>query len=59
MMKPDKTNKLTDEELEQVSRGCLYEISNDSKFLNVLLRGTGYHHCDRYGKARIFWGLMI
>ncbi|WP_297571170.1 hypothetical protein [uncultured Anaerovibrio sp.] len=56
MMKPDKTNKLTDEELEQVSGGCLYEISNDSKFLNVLLRGTGYHHCDRYGKARIFWG---
>ena len=59
MMKPDKTNKLTDEELEQVSGGFLYEISNDSKFLNVLLRETGYHRCDRYGKARIFGGLMI
>ena len=55
-MKLDKENKLTNDELEQVSGGCLYEISNDSKFLNVLLRGTDYHRCDRYGKTRIALG---
>lgn len=55
-MKLDKENKLNNEELEQVSGGYLYETSNDSKFLNVLLRGTGYHRCDRYGKTKIVWG---
>ena len=55
-MKLDKENKLTKEELEQVSGGSLSETSNDSKFLNVLLRGTGCYRCDRYGKAKIAWG---
>ena len=49
-MKLDKENKLTNDELEQVSGGCDYETSDDSRFLNVLLRGTDYHRCDRYGK---------
>ena len=56
MMKPDKTNKLSNEELEQVSGGCVYETANDSKFLNVLLRDTGYYRCDRYGRATVVWG---
>ena len=55
-MKLDKEHELSKEELEQVSGGCDYETSNDSRFLNVLLRGTDYHRCDRYGKFKIFWG---
>ena len=55
-MKLDKEHELSKEELEQVSGGCDYEISDDSKFLNVLLRGTDYHRCDRYGKFKIFGG---
>lgn len=47
---------LSDEELENVAGGCWYETSNDSKFLNVLLRGTEHHRCDRYGRAKIAWG---
>ena len=55
-MKMDKLNKLSNDELKQVSGGCDYETCDDSKFLNVLLRGTDYHRCDRYGKFKIFWG---
>ena len=49
-MKMDKLNKLSNDELKQVAGGCDYETCDDSKFLNVLLRGTDYHRCDRYGK---------
>ncbi len=55
-MKMDKLNKLSNDELKQVAGECDYEISNDSKFLNVLLRGTDYHRCDRYGKFKFFCG---
>ena len=47
-------NKLTNEELATVNGGCLYETADDSKFLNVLLRGTSYHRCDRQGKTSLF-----
>ena len=47
---------LSDKELERVAGGCWYETSDDSRFLNVLLRGTEYRRCDRYGKAKIAWG---
>ena len=40
-------------ELEKVAGGTCYEISDDSKFLNVLLhKTTKYHQCDRYGATR-------
>ena len=40
--------KLTMEEMEQVAGGKNPETSNDSRFLNVLLRGRS-GQCDRYG----------
>ena len=46
---------MSDEELEQVAGGTCYEIADDSRFLNVLLQGTKYHHCDRYGATRIWF----
>jgi len=54
-MKFDKENKLTNEELESVSGGLMKEIAEDSRFLNVLLRGRP-EQCDRYGEWRIAWG---
>ena len=45
-MKLEDASKLTDAELEQVAGGDM--LANDSRFLNVLLRGrTG--QCGRYG----------
>ena len=46
---------LSDEQLEQVAGGTCYETADDSRFLNVLLNGTKYHQCDRYGASRIFF----
>ena len=46
-MKLDKENKLTDDELEQVVGGDK-DLANDSRFLNVLLRGRE-GQCGRYG----------
>ena len=46
---------LSDAELENVSGGTCYETANDSRFLNVLLRGTKYHQCDRYGATKMFF----
>ena len=40
--------KLTMAEMEQVAGGTGYETVNDSRFLNVLLRGRP-GQCDRYG----------
>ena len=41
-------NALTMEEMELVAGGKNPETSNDSRFLNVLLRGRS-GQCDRYG----------
>ena len=46
---------LSEEELEQVAGGTPGETADDSRFLNVLLQGTKYHQCDRYGSFRIFF----
>jgi len=46
---------LSDEELENVSGGSCGEIANDSRFLNLLLAGTKYRRCDRYGSFKLFW----
>ncbi|MBE6105351.1 hypothetical protein [Anaerovibrio lipolyticus] len=46
-MKFKDENKLTDGELEQVAGGNS-NLSDDSRFLNVLLRGRE-GHCGRYG----------
>jgi len=51
----DELEKLSDEELENVSGGTCYESADDSRFLNVLLNGTKYHHCDRYGSTRLWF----
>ena len=50
MMKLENENKLTNAELEQVAGGGTWEaqIAQDSRFLNVLLRGRE-GHCGRYG----------
>ena len=45
-MKLDKENKLADDDLEQVVGGSL--LSDDSRYLNVLLRGRE-GQCERYG----------
>ncbi len=45
-MKLKNENKLTDDELEQVTGGDA--MADDSRFLNVLLRGRE-GHCGRYG----------
>ena len=45
---------LTEEELEKISGGTLGETADDSRFLNVLLRGTNYYRCDRYGTFILF-----
>jgi len=47
-MKLQDENKLTDAELEQVAGGD--DQAEDSKFLNVLLRGR-VGQCGRYGAA--------
>ena len=48
---------MSEEELNQVSGGTCYESADDSRFLNVLLQGTKYHHCDRYGATRIWFDI--
>lgn len=45
-------NKLTAEEMDRVSGGSAGETADDSRFLNVLLRGRN-GQCDRYGATRI------
>ena len=52
----DELEKMTYEELDQVSGGSPGELANDSRFLNVLLQGEKkYHQCDRYGEFTMFW----
>ena len=48
-MKLEKENKLTDDELEQVTGGDA--MANDSRYLNVLLRGRE-GQCGRYISRR-------
>lgn len=50
-----KRELLSDEQLDQVSGGTTTEMSNDSKFLNVLLRGRNGQP-DRYGKLKCHFG---
>ena len=50
---------LSDEELKEISGGSCYESADDSRFLNVLLQGTNYHQCDRYGATKMFFGIGI
>ena len=47
-MEKMENKKLTMEEMEQVAGGTCIETADDSKFLNVLLRGRS-GQCDRYG----------
>ena len=44
----------TDDELDQVVGGSNVESSDDSKFLNALLNGTGYHQCKRYSAKDLY-----
>jgi len=44
--------KLSQDDLSYVSGGSAGETADDSRFLNVLLRGKPYQ-CDRYGAWRI------
>ena len=50
MMKLENANKLTDDDLEQVVGGN--NMEQDSKFLNVLLRGRP-GHCGRWGSFTV------
>ena len=54
-MKLKNENKLTDADLEQVMGGDK-DLANDSRFLNVLLRGRE-GQCGRYGSWRSDWHL--
>ena len=55
--KTDKMRKLfadkqvDAEQLEGVAGGSKYQVADDSRFLNVLLRGHP-DQCDRYGETR-------
>ena len=44
--------ELGTEQLENVAGGVLSETADDSRFLNVLLRGRPFQ-CDRYGETSI------
>ncbi len=54
-MKLKNENKLTDADLEQVMGGDK-DLADDSRFLNVLLRGRE-GQCGRYGSWRSDWHL--
>ena len=43
--------QVSTEQLEAVAGGCTGQIAEDSRFLNVLLRGHP-DQCDRYGETR-------
>ena len=45
---------MSDEGLDKVAGGDCYQTADDSRFLNVLLAGTNYHQCDRYGATKIW-----
>ena len=45
---------LSDEELEQVAGGTNAESAADSKFLNNLLKGTGFYQCKSYSEKDIY-----
>ena len=58
--KTDKMRKLfadkqvSTEQLEAVAGGCTAQIAQDSRYLNVLLRGHP-DQCDRYGETRAMY----
>ena len=43
--------QVSTEQLEDVAGGCTAQIAQDSRYLNVLLRGHP-DQCDRYGETR-------
>jgi len=49
------TKKISDEALNFVSGGDAEETADDSRFLNVLLRGQPWH-CDRLGEWTVRLG---
>ena len=42
-------------EMDAVAGGTTHEIADDSRFLNVLLRGRP-GQCDRYGETKVSYG---
>ena len=63
MMAESKTEKMrklfadkqvSTEQLEDVAGGCTAQIAQDSRYLNVLLRGHP-DQCDRYGETRAMY----
>ena len=46
----DELELMSDEKLEGVAGGSNLESSDDSKFLNTLLKGTSYHQCKQYSE---------
>ncbi len=47
-------NILDTEDLDEVSAGTCYEMADDSRFLNVLMRGLS-NQPDRYGATKIWF----
>ena len=45
---------MSDEELDQVAGGSIYEIADDNRFLNVLLHGRE-GQCDRHSATYIYF----
>lgn len=50
-------NQLGYYELDKVVGGGTGQLAEDSRYLNVLLRGTDYYRCDRYGSTKIAWSV--
>ena len=46
--------EMSKEQLEAVAGGCTAQIAQDSRYLNVLLRGHP-DQCDRYGETRAMY----
>ena len=46
--------QVSTEQLEDVAGGCTAQIAQDSRYLNVLLRGHP-DQCDRYGETRAMY----
>ena len=46
--------QVSTEQLEAVAGGCTAQIAQDSRYLNVLLRGHP-DQCDRYGETRAMY----
>ena len=49
---------MNEEQLDGVAGGTCLQTADDSRFLNVLLRGRP-EQCGRYGAFKIFFGIGI